>query len=89
MGDLTEWIRIHRRAQTPSTPAPGGGPVTTSTPQSLAPERSVRLEQLLWPQWSALTTFWLPFSLIAGFVALAALGGVGAWRHFRRTPRRE
>jgi type VII secretion-associated serine protease mycosin len=89
MGDLTEWIRIHRRAQTPSTPAPGGGPVTTSTPQSLAPERSVRLEQLLWPQWSAFTTFWLPFSLIAGFIALAALGGVGAWRHFRRTPSRE
>ncbi len=89
MGDLTEWIRIHRRAQTPATAAPGGGPVTTSTPQSLAPERSARLDQLLWPQWSMLTAFWLPFSLVAGFVALAALGGVGAWRHFRRTPSRE
>ncbi|MFF1635012.1 S8 family serine peptidase [Leifsonia sp. NPDC058248] len=88
MGDLTEWIRIHRRAQSQAVPAPGGGPVTTSTPQSLAPERSVRVEQLLWPQWSALTTFWMPFSLIAGFIALVALGGVGAWRHFRRTPRR-
>ncbi|GAA1438663.1 type VII secretion-associated serine protease mycosin [Leifsonia poae] len=89
MGDLSEWIKIHRRAETPTTPAPGSAPVTTSTPQSLAPERSVRMDQLLWPQWSALTTFWLPFSLIAGFTALAALGGVGAWRHFRRTPSKE
>jgi hypothetical protein len=61
----------------------------TSTPRALAPERVVRVDQLLWPQWGPLTTFWLPFSLISGFLALAALGGVGAWLHFRRTATRE
>jgi len=89
MGDLAEWIRIHRRAQVPTTPAPGSAPHATTTPRALPPERSLDVSTLLWPQWSALTTFWLPFSLIAGFVALAALGGVGAWRHFRRTATRE
>ncbi|MFF1574100.1 S8 family serine peptidase [Leifsonia sp. NPDC058292] len=89
MGDLGEWIRIHRRADVPATAAPGAGPVATPTPKALAPERELNVATLLWPQWSALTTFWLPFSLIAGFVALAALGGVGAWRHFRRTASRE
>ena len=87
MGDLTQWIHVHRRAEASAAPvpAPGGGPVVTATPKALAPERDLRFDQLLWPQWSALTTFWLPYSLIAGFLALAALGGVGAWRHFRRT----
>jgi type VII secretion-associated serine protease mycosin len=89
MGDLSQWIRIHRRAQVPTSPAPGGGSHPTATPKALPPEHSVDVSSLLWPQWSAFTTFWLPFSLIAGFVALAALGGVGAWRHFRRTARRE
>jgi type VII secretion-associated serine protease mycosin len=89
MGDLQEWIRIHRRAEAPAAPAPGSAPVPTSTPRALAPERVVRVDQLLWPQWGPLTTFWLPFSLISGFLALAALGGVGAWLHFRRTATRE
>jgi type VII secretion-associated serine protease mycosin len=89
MGDLQEWIRIHRRAEAPATAAPGAAPVPTSTPRALAPERVVRVDQLLWPQWGPLTTFWLPFSLISGFLALAALGGVGAWLHFRRTATRE
>jgi type VII secretion-associated serine protease mycosin len=90
MGDLTEWIRVHRRAEaTPApVPAPGGGALAPSTAKALAPERDLPLDQVLWPQWSALTTLWLPYSLITGFVALAALGGAGAWRHFRRTGRR-
>jgi subtilisin family serine protease len=89
MGDLTEWIRIHRRAQAPAPAAPVEASGSSATPRALPPEHSMRFDQLLWPQWSALTTFWLPFSLIAGFVALAALGGVGAWRHFRRAASRE
>ncbi len=89
MGDLTQWIHVHRRAESTAVPVPGGASVATDTPRALPPERDLRLDQLLWPQWGALTTFWLPFSLIAGFIALAALGGVGAWRHFRRTASRE
>ncbi|MEO7015768.1 MAG: S8 family serine peptidase [Leifsonia sp.] len=89
MGDLGQWIHIHRRAETPATPAPGSATAPTATPRALPPERTVRLDQLLWPQWGMLTTLWLPLSLVTGFAALVALGGVGAWRHFRRTPRRE
>ncbi|WP_374758261.1 S8 family serine peptidase [Leifsonia sp. LS1] len=88
MGDLTEWIRVHRRAEMPTTPAPTGEPQAIRAPEKLAPERAVSWTRFFWPQWSVLTTFWIPFALIAGFVALAALGGVGAWLHFRRTARR-
>jgi hypothetical protein len=58
-------------------------------PVKLAPERALPWKAFFWPQWSVLTTFWLPFSLIAGFLALFALGGVGAWLHFRRAASRE
>lgn len=88
MGDLGEWIRVHRRAQTPTTPAPTGEPQAVPAPEKLAPERAVGWTRFFWPQWSVLTTFWIPFALISGFVALAALGGVGAWLHFRRRARR-
>jgi type VII secretion-associated serine protease mycosin len=88
MGDLTEWIRVHRRAEATATPAPTGQAQALPAPQKLAPEGAVGWSWFFWPQWSVLTTFWLPFALISGFVALAALGGVGAWLHFRRTARR-
>lgn len=88
MGDLTEWIRVHRRAESTATPAPTGQPQAIPAPAKLTPERAVSWMRFFWPQWSVLTTFWLPFALISGFVALAALGGVGAWLHFRRTARR-
>jgi type VII secretion-associated serine protease mycosin len=89
MGDLAEWIRIHRRADSPATPAPGGDAQAAPVPTKLTPERALPWKQLLWPQWSVLTAFWLPFSLIAGFLVLVALGGVGAWLHFRRMAGRE
>ena len=89
MGDLTQWIHIHRRADAPATAAPGDGNAQAApAPKKLTPERPVTWKAFLWPQWSVLTTLWLPFSLISGFVALLALGGVGAWLHFRRAARR-
>ncbi|WP_085371260.1 S8 family serine peptidase [Leifsonia sp. NCR5] len=89
MGDLSEWVRIHRRADVPTSPAPGKVPATTATPHALPAAPTARVDQLLWPQWTALTGFWLPFSLITGFAALVVLGGVGAFRHFRATGSRE
>lgn len=88
MGDLTEWIRVHRRAVTPTTPAPTADPQAVPAPEKLAPERAIGWTRFFWPQWSVLTTFWIPFAVISGFVSLAALGGVGAWLHFRRRVRR-
>ncbi|MFJ3491710.1 S8 family serine peptidase [Leifsonia aquatica] len=88
MGDLSEWIRVHRRAETTATPAPTSDPQAIPAPAKLTPERAVEWTRFFWPQWSVLTTFWIPFALITGFVALAALGGVGAWLHFRRRVRR-
>ncbi|MFB9748196.1 S8 family serine peptidase [Leifsonia shinshuensis] len=85
MGDLTEWIHIHRRAQAPATAVPQTpGAQAAPAPAKLSPERPVEWESFFWPRWSVLTTLWLPFALIAGFVTLLALGGVGAWLHFRR-----
>lgn len=90
MGDLGDWIRIHRRAESLATPSPSaGGAQAAPAPAKLSLERALPWNWFFWPQWSVLTAFWLPFSLIAGFLALAALGGVGAWRHFRRTRTRE
>lgn len=88
MGDLSEWIRVHRRADMPTTPAPTSDPQAIPAPAKLAPERAVEWTRFFWPQWSVLTTFWIPFALITGFVALVALGGTGAWLHFRRRVRR-
>ncbi|MGO4536672.1 S8 family serine peptidase [Leifsonia sp. 2MCAF36] len=88
MGDLGDWIRIHRRAESPSAtspPSPGQNVQAAPVPKKLSPERALPWRDILWPQWSVLTAFWLPFALIAGFLALVALGGVGAWLHFRRT----
>ncbi|MFP3465911.1 S8 family serine peptidase [Leifsonia sp. SIMBA_070] len=91
MGDLGDWIRIHRRAESPQATAPpsNGNAQPAPAPAKLAPEHAVPWSRILWPQWSVLTAFWLPFALIAGFLVLVALGGTGAWLHFRRTRSRE
>jgi len=92
MGDLADWVRIHRRAQSPSATAPpsvDGNAQAAPVPAKLTPERALPWTQMFWPQWSVLTAFWLPFALIAGFLVLVALGGVGVSSHFRRMRSKE
>ncbi|MDQ1609597.1 MAG: hypothetical protein QOE16_2329 [Microbacteriaceae bacterium] len=89
MGDLTEWVRIHRRAE----PAAGATsapltPPSTPVPRALPPDRTVNMAELLAPQWVLLTSFGIPFALFAGFGALVGLGIAGARLHFRRASRR-
>jgi type VII secretion-associated serine protease mycosin len=89
MGDLQEWVRIHRRAD----PAQGAtsapiNPPKTSIPKALPPDRSVAAADLLAPQWSIVTSFGIPFALFVGFGALAGLGVAGARLHYRRASRR-
>ena len=89
MGDLGEWIHIHRRAEPTAAPSAGGSAtVPTSTPRALPPDRAVSVGELAVPRWDALTLFWIPFTLIAGFVILVSLGVAGAVLHFRRAGRR-
>jgi subtilisin family serine protease len=88
MGDLGQWIHIHRRAQS-TTPTQGAqAPVPTSTPRALGPDRTIGIGQLVVPRWDALTLFWIPFTLLAGFIILASLGVTAAVLHFRRAGRR-
>jgi hypothetical protein len=62
--------------------------VQTSTPRAISPDRTIAIGQVMVPGWDALTLFWIPFTLLAGFIVLAALGVTGAVLHFRRAGRR-
>ncbi len=88
MGDLTEWIHIHRRAST--TPSTSGAvPVPSSTPRALPADSVVTVGELVVPRWDVLTLFWIPVALFGGFAALLGLEVAGAVLHFRRAGRRE
>ncbi|MDQ1584237.1 MAG: hypothetical protein QOF36_2291 [Microbacteriaceae bacterium] len=89
MGDLKEWVRIHRRAEpaTGATSVPIIPPAAT-TPKALPPDRSVNMAEFLAPQWDVATSFGVPFALFVGFGALVGLGIAGARLHFRRASRR-
>ena len=85
LGSLAEWITIHRRADAPE-------PDPATTPQEIVPiadpplPRSDGAQTLLPTAWT-LAYITVPLSLVAGFGTLAALLGIGATRHTRRTVR--
>lgn len=88
LGSLEEWIRIHRRADLPQPNGQG----TEDDQEALVPiadpppPRSESAKTLLPTPWT-LAYITVPLSLVAGFGTLAALLGIGATRHIRRTER--
>jgi len=85
LGSLADWITLHRRAEVEA-------PAQSSEVQPVVPVADPPLPQsdggqtLLPTQWT-LAYITVPLSLVAGFGTLAALLGIGATRHTRRTVR--
>lgn len=87
LGSLEEWIRIHRRADLPEAEtADGQGAEEIAPIADPPPPRSESAKTLLPTPWT-LAYITVPLSLVAGFGTLAALLGIGATRHIRRTER--
>lgn len=85
LGSLAEWITLHRRADAPV--AEEGQEVQEIVPIADPPlPRSDEAKTLLPTAWT-LAYITVPLSLVAGFGTLAALLGIGATRHTRRTVR--
>lgn len=85
LGSLADWIKIHRRAD--ATPPPAEGEEEVIVPIADPPLPSSDGAQTLFPTAWTLAYITVPLSLVAGFGTLAALLGIGATRHTRRTVR--
>jgi type VII secretion-associated serine protease mycosin len=87
LGSLEEWIRVHRRADLPESDTADGSDAQEIVPiADPPPPRSESAKTLLPTPWT-LAYITVPLSLVAGFGTLAALLGIGATRHIRRTER--
>lgn len=87
LGSLEEWIRVHRRADLPESETADGQDAQEIVPiADPPPPRSESAKTLLPTPWT-LAYITVPLSLVAGFGTLAALLGIGATRHIRRTER--
>lgn len=85
LGSLAEWITLHRRADAPVVE--DGEEAQEIVPIADPPlPRSDEAKTLLPTAWT-LAYITVPLSLVAGFGTLAALLGIGATRHTRRTVR--
>ncbi|GAA4371842.1 S8 family serine peptidase [Agromyces bauzanensis] len=85
LGSLADWIELHRRAdvEAPATDGENQEIVPIADPP---PPRSDGAQTLLPTAWT-LAYITVPLSLVAGFGTLAALLGIGATRHTKRTVR--
>ncbi len=88
LGDLNEWIRLHRRGE--SAPLPSDPPRARAAPPILLPREgnSGRFDALI-PSTQFLTSVGLPLALVLGFATLVSLGVAAATRHFKRLLRKE
>lgn len=89
MGDLSEWIRIHRRAAATDAPKPHSSAPAAAAPVALAPDGALDIGNLLVPRWGLVTTVGIPAALLLCFLTLLVLGALAARRHFRRATGRE
>lgn len=86
LGSLADWITLHRRAEV-EAPDESSGVDQPIVPIADPPlPRSDGAQTLLPTQWT-LAYITVPLSLVAGFGTLAALLGIGATRHTKRTVR--
>ncbi|MFF2494701.1 S8 family serine peptidase [Agromyces sp. NPDC058064] len=85
LGSLEEWITLHRRAS--STAQPTDSPESEIVPIADPPPPADEGTATLLPTPWTLAYITVPLSLVAGFGTLAALLGIGATRHTRRTVR--
>ncbi|MFE5673034.1 S8 family serine peptidase [Agromyces sp. NPDC056523] len=86
LGSLEDWIRVHRRADLPAEDGGGGDAEEIVPIADPPPPRSDSAKTLLPTAWT-IAYITVPLSLVAGFGTLAALLGIGATRHIRRTTR--
>jgi type VII secretion-associated serine protease mycosin len=83
MGDLSEWIRVYRRAE--AEPPPSLMP--SAPPESTAPPAERRLAGTLYPTLNQLQFVGLPLLVLTGFVALFGVLAARAVRQFGRARR--
>ncbi|QYF72168.1 S8 family serine peptidase [Cryobacterium sp. PAMC25264] len=81
---LTQWITLHRRAESaPITPAePSTAAPVPPQPDPALPERNLAAAWL--PSPLTLTYVSVPLAVLVGFGILVTLFGIGATRHFKR-----
>lgn len=87
LGSLDDWIRVHRRADLPADDGGGGDETQEIVPIADPPPPRADSAKTLLPTAWTLAYITVPLSLVAGFGTLAALLGIGATRHIRRTSR--
>jgi type VII secretion-associated serine protease mycosin len=87
LGSLEDWIRVHRRADLPEDDGGGGDETQEIVPIADPPPPRADSAKTLLPTAWTLAYITVPLSLVAGFGTLAALLGIGATRHIRRTSR--
>lgn len=85
---LTEWIRIHRRAEAPSAEPAPAPPVAEPVPPKDDPALPAPDPMAAWiPNQLTLTYITVPLAVLVGFGILGTLFGIGATRRFKRTSR--
>ncbi|WP_430645746.1 S8 family serine peptidase [Agromyces sp. GXS1127] len=87
LGSLEEWIRVHRRADVPSQEGSESADEQEIVPIADPPAPRADSAKTLLPTPWTLSYITVPLSLVAGFGTLAALLGIGATRHIRRSAR--